>query len=748
MKFNITDKSYINYKNELLKKAKQQRIIQEGLIKQRLIRQKINQQKLALNKQRLISQKLNKAKVNQPKLALNKQKPIHQRVIQQRVIQQKMKLNREKKLVNNLKYKKTIPIVNAKNKRIINLKLIERVNKYQKLLRRRKFEELKIIQKQTLDSEEKKEVIKTNEITNAKSIENINIVKEIKEVNKIRGFFSYSFDYTGSFQLTEKLVKDNIPIVTCEYLKMFTKIIFVGKHVLVEIETSLKEMEHYDKDFGITFNKISADNKDESIYVFYNKYTTNLRIISSDNCPFSRLGEQFKNLKNLELLEEFKPYFLPKTSLEKCFYNALNFNSDISNWNTKNVNNMSYMFYSATSFNNGQQLQEIKKLKEIQKASYNNSTKTLTCPNANFNLTMHINDILMIKTNTKLYLTIVQKIKSNISLILLNPFDIDLNQGDIIEIKTMEQSNKPLNWDTSNVTNMELMFYNAFLFNQKINWDVSKVTNMTNMFFQALTFNQDISFWNTQNVTNMASMFCGAINFNNGELNEKCSNSLNWDITNCENLSSMFENCNRFNQDISNWNTVNVKNMEKMFKHCTLFNQYLGNWNTENVESISEMFNNASSFNNGQVIRNITKILPLLSTYIDSTKTLNCPGATFITDLSINDVLIIKTYKDTTFYTFFIKKIVNNTTLQSNNNLDTDLALGQIMSIKKSVIGTNPLNWNTLKMKNMSLVFNNAISFNQNISRWNIENINLFPNMLNNAYSFNNGNKPDISKYI
>jgi surface protein len=210
----------------------------------------------------------------------------------------------------------------------------------------------------------------------------------------------------------------------------------------------------------------------------------------------------------------------------------------------------------------------------------------------------------------------------------------------------------------------------------------------------------------------------------------------------------MFENCNRFNQDISNWNTVNVKNMEKMFKHCTLFNQYLGNWNTENVESISEMFNNASSFNNGQVIRNITKILPLLSTYIDSTKTLNCPGATFITDLSINDVLIIKTYKDTTFYTFFIKKIVNNTTLQSNNNLDTDLALGQIMSIKKSVIGTNPLNWNTLKMKNMSLVFNNAISFNQNISRWNIENINLFPNMLNNAYSFNNGNKPDISKYI
>lgn len=342
----------------------------------------------------------------------------------------------------------------------------------------------------------------------------------------------------------------------------------------------------------------------------------------------------------------------------------------------------------------------------------------------------------------------IQKIKSNTSLILLNPLGIDLNEGEIIEIKKMSQGSKPLKLNTSNVTNMELMFYNAFLFNQHINWDVSKVTNMSNMFFQAISFNQNISFWNTQNVTNMASMFCGASNFNNGEFIDRCNNPLCFNTSNCTDMSSMFEDCLAFNQNISNWNTKNVITMEKMFKHCILFNQNLGDWNTENLENISEMFNNASSYNNGDALKIIPKILPLLSIYTDSTKTLNCPGANFITDLSINDVLIIKTYKDTTFYTFFVKKIVNNTKILSNNSLDTDLDLGQIISIKKAVIGTNPLNWNTSKIKNMSLVFNNAISFNQNISRWNIENINLFPNMLNNAYSFNNGNKPDISKYI
>jgi len=63
--------------------------------------------------------------------------------------------------------------------------------------------------------------------------------------------------------------------------------------------------------------------------------------------------------------------------------------------------------------------------------------------------------------------------------------------------------NKPIgNWDVSNVTNMDGMFYRATSFNQDIStWDVSSVTDMSDMFNNAHLFNQDLSSWNVDNAT-------------------------------------------------------------------------------------------------------------------------------------------------------------------------------------------------------------------------------------------------------
>ena len=48
-------------------------------------------------------------------------------------------------------------------------------------------------------------------------------------------------------------------------------------------------------------------------------------------------------------------------------------------------------------------------------------------------------------------------------------------------------------WDTSQVTDMRYLFYDAQNFNDDIsNWDTSNVINMNSMFFNALTFNQNI----------------------------------------------------------------------------------------------------------------------------------------------------------------------------------------------------------------------------------------------------------------
>ena len=66
-------------------------------------------------------------------------------------------------------------------------------------------------------------------------------------------------------------------------------------------------------------------------------------------------------------------------------------------------------------------------------------------------------------------------------------------------------------WNTSNVTDMSMMFYGAINFNEDIGgWDTSNVTNMSGMFYYASNFNQDIRKWNTSKVTDMSLMFRGA----------------------------------------------------------------------------------------------------------------------------------------------------------------------------------------------------------------------------------------------
>jgi surface protein len=59
-------------------------------------------------------------------------------------------------------------------------------------------------------------------------------------------------------------------------------------------------------------------------------------------------------------------------------------------------------------------------------------------------------------------------------------------------------------WNTSNVTNMGYMFYQAYSFNQAIGiWNTNNVTDMNGMFFYAYSFNQAIGTWNTSSVINM-----------------------------------------------------------------------------------------------------------------------------------------------------------------------------------------------------------------------------------------------------
>ena len=70
-------------------------------------------------------------------------------------------------------------------------------------------------------------------------------------------------------------------------------------------------------------------------------------------------------------------------------------------------------------------------------------------------------------------------------------------------------------WNTSEITNMEYLFYEKAGFNEDISrWDVSNVTSLVNTFLTAISFNGDLSRWNVRQVTAMDYMFNGATSFN------------------------------------------------------------------------------------------------------------------------------------------------------------------------------------------------------------------------------------------
>jgi len=161
-------------------------------------------------------------------------------------------------------------------------------------------------------------------------------------------------------------------------------------------------------------------------------------------------------------------------------------------------------------------------------------------------------------------------------------------------------------WDTSEVTDMTLLFYSgtavrppnnesyavpgAENFNEDISrWDTGKVTMMLFMFRENSVFNQDISKWDIGNVENMGYMFYKASAFD-------CDIG-GWEVGHVTNLASMFKEATTFNQDIGGWNVTSSSNLSSMFKNASSFNQDLNSWETGHVTAMYHMFYYATSFN-------------------------------------------------------------------------------------------------------------------------------------------------------
>ena len=150
------------------------------------------------------------------------------------------------------------------------------------------------------------------------------------------------------------------------------------------------------------------------------------------------------------------------TYMYGMFKNAKNFNSDLSDWDTSNVTSMRMMFDWAVNFNSDLSRWE----------------------------TWKVNDMGSMFANAK-------------------NFNSDLSDWDTSNVTSMRTmfdwavnfTSDLSKWQTWNVTDMAGMFYNVKNFNSDLSdWDVSRVTNMARMFGLAKSFNQNLSKWCVKNV--------------------------------------------------------------------------------------------------------------------------------------------------------------------------------------------------------------------------------------------------------
>lgn len=175
------------------------------------------------------------------------------------------------------------------------------------------------------------------------------------------------------------------------------------------------------------------------------------------------------SLTTIGRLNEFN--MLSVTSIAGMFYNATNFNQNISNWNTANIINMSGVFGGDGA-----------------------GTSLFNQDLGNWNVSSVVDFTSMFGTDS----------------VRITSF----NNGGNDNIKNWQLKN------TGTIT-FENMFGNARFFNQNIsNWNTSRVINMRNMFSTAIAFNQNIGNWNVSNVTNMGQFMIGKtpVNFSTTNL--------------------------------------------------------------------------------------------------------------------------------------------------------------------------------------------------------------------------------------
>lgn len=313
-------------------------------------------------------------------------------------------------------------------------------------------------------------------------------------------------------------------------------------------------------------------------------------------------------------------------------------------------------------------------------------------------------------------------------------------------------------WDTSNVTTMSYMFYlsgrTAGSYNLNLsNWDVRNVTTMSKMFYQAgysaIPWSiGDLSSWDTSKVTKMNDLFQSAgyraNTFNLGDLTL-------WNTSSVDDMTNMFNqagySATTWNiGNLDNWNTANVTLMGSLFKSAgrnagTFALGSLDNWETSKVTNMSYMFNQAgystTNFSIGDLsnwdISSVDDVSYMFSKagYTSTSFDLGDLSNWNTSSLVNAESLFFDAGHSATTWNIGLLKNWNTANIENMSYMFSTAGHGA------STFNLDLSNWNTESVTNMSQMFSysgsNATSWSVgDISRWNTENV------TNMAWMFNN----------
>lgn len=231
----------------------------------------------------------------------------------------------------------------------------------------------------------------------------------------------------------------------------------------------------------------------------------------------------------------------PPTSLrnaDKLFFNARNFNGDMTGWVLPNLETAKSMFQGASSFDGDLSNLNPKSLQSTD-SMFSGST-AFTGKGLDKWKTPSLNSVNGMFANAA-------------------KFNADIS-----------------NWDTSKITVFNSMFSGAKIFNQPIGkWDVSNGKSFHSMFVGTTVFNQPLDSWNMSKATTLVQMFMETGAFNQ-DLNS-------WDVSNVTDMTNMFRSAKAFDGKIDRWNTSKVTDMFYMFWGTSAFKQNISAWNVARV---------------------------------------------------------------------------------------------------------------------------------------------------------------------